>query len=414
MISHLESHKFNSIVNHFKNASLVNAKGELLFSKDADPFKTTTSRLVLFQIAKKYLSLRVGDVIISNDPENGGTSLSRVYFISCLSANLFLIWDVDFFLVNFKIPLTPFVENHKVNAPIWSALVESQPNKDQYTHFFQDQLNKFKTLHLFSNFIQEASNEDFQKQWFLVSKNIFIKHFEAKSFGQNEISYKYKNDFTIKIKTEVDEKQNLRIFKVDFSGTSLAQPGAMSCASHVVESGLIIEFSKYYNLEKYLSQPILDHVRLTLPPRSIVTTANKLGEFNFELQKMARQMMKYNLSQINSQTKKTDRKFSLYSTHLLQMTSPTETNLIFLSNSRIQFENLIFFNQKVLQNIDGEYKASLIFNSEDAVQIQLRGISSDEDQSKRWVKINKNTVKHGDFTLKKGDELVFNWKIDKS
>ena len=141
MISHLESHKFSSIISHFKNASIVNNKGELLFSKDTDPFKTTTSRLVLFQIAKKYLSPDVGDVIISNDPENGGTSLSRIYFISCLSTHLFLIWDSEFYPIDFKIPLTPFVEKGKITPFIRMALIEAQPNKEQYAQFFEKEVS---------------------------------------------------------------------------------------------------------------------------------------------------------------------------------------------------------------------------------------------------------------------------------
>ncbi len=413
MISHLESHKFSSIINHFKNASIVNAKGELLFSKDADPFKTTTSRLVLFQIAKKYLSPLPGDVIISNDPENGGTSLSRVFFMSSLSPNLFLIWDSEFYPIDFKIPLTPFVEKGQISSFIWTALIESQPKKEQYVQFFNNEVGKFNTVNKFSDFIKEASREDFQKQWFTVCENIFINHFESKSFGQNELSYKYKTDHLLKLKTEVDVKQNQRYFKVDFSGTSLTRASQVqiSCASHVIESGLIIEFSKYYNLEKYLSQSVLDHVKLILPPKSIVNSSHPLGEYNFELQKMARQMMKFNLTQINAQTKKSDKKFSLYSTHLLQMTSLNETNLFFLSNSRIQFENLISFNQKILQNTDGEYKACLVYISDDPLILRLSGISSEEDQGKRWLRINKDLVKHGTFELKKGDELIFNWKI---
>lgn len=413
MISHLESHKFSSIISHFKNASIVNNKGELLFSKDSDPFKTTTSRLVLFQIAKKYLSPNVGDVIISNDPENGGTSLSRIYFISCLSSNLFLIWDAEFFPIDFKIPLTPFVEKGKISQFVWTALIETQTHKEQYASFFEKQISQFDTVNKFAHFIKEASKEEFQKQWFLVCKTIFINHFEAKAFGQSELSYKYKSDHLLKLKTEVDEKQNQRFFKVDFSGTSQIQSGQaqISCASHVIESGLIIEFSKFYSLEKYLSQPILDHVKLILPPKSVVSNAHKVGEYNFELQKMARQMMKYNLTQINSPSKKVEKKFSLYSTHLLQMTSNKESNLFFLSNSRIEFENLISFDQKVLQNTDGEYRACLVYNSDEPVTVRVSGISSDEDQSKRWLKINNEYVKHGTFLLKKGDEFHFNWKI---
>jgi hypothetical protein len=93
------------------------------------------------------------------------------------------------------------------------------------------------------------------------------------------------------------------------------------------------------------------------------------------------------------------------------MTSDDETNLFFLSNSRIQFENLISFTQKTLQNTEGEYKACLVYNAEKPITVRVSGISSEEDHTKRWLKINKDSVKHGTFSLKKGDELIFNWKI---
>ena len=413
MISHLESYKFSSIISQFKNASLVNKKGDLLFSKDQDPFKTTTSRLVMFQITKKYLSPQLGDIIISNDPENGGTSLSRVFFISCLNDNLFLIWDAELFLVDFKIPLMPFLEKNKINSMVWQGLVESQPHKEIFSVFFNDEINKYKTIFLFKDFIQEASKELFQKQWFDVSLSIFLLHFEAKAYGQNELNYNYKNENRLKLRTEADEKQNVRFVKVDFSGTTLTShiQSGFCCASHIIESGLIIEFSKFYQLEKYLSQAILNHVKLILPPKSIVTTAHKTGDHNFELQKIVRQMMKYNLSHINLTSKKNIKNFSLYSTHLLQMNSVTDSNLMFLSNSRIEFKNLVGFVQKNLQHIDGEYKASLIYTSETPLKLKISGIASDEDVSKRWLKINKNIVSHGNYELKKGDELHFNWKF---
>lgn len=410
MISHLESHKFNSVLGQFNNASLVNQKGELIFSKDADPFKTTTSRLVLFQISKKYLAPKVGDLIITNDPENGGTSLSRLYFISCLDTNLFLIWDAEFYPINFKIPLLPLIEAENLNSSIWTALVETQPFKNEFAYFLKQEFQCLERIKQFNGFIKNISKDSFQKDWFNICKNIFKTHFETKALGQNEITYKYKETTPIKINTLIDEKQEIKQIRIDFSGTqTFNSQSGFSCASHVVESGLIIELIKFYGLERYLSQPFLDCVKLIMPPRSIITTAHKAGEYNFELQKIIRQMMKHNLNHINSQTKKAEKKFSLYSTHTLQITKGSTTSSIFLSNSRIEFKNLEYFIQKKLQSQDFEYAATLVLQPGENVVLNIHGVTSTEDQSKRWIKLNQKVITHGLFNIKPGDELSFNW-----
>ena len=408
MASHLDSHKFLSLLLPFKNASLMNSKGELLFSKDADSFKTTTSRIVLFQIVKKYLPPKVGDIIISNDPENGGTQLNRVFFISCLHPNLYIVWDAELNEIHFKIPLTPLVERNKKNQIIWSALIETQPAKDKFQRFFENQINKISQIKIFDHFIATFSSEAFQKSWFNVTKDIFEDHFNLKSYGQHQLAVNYR-DKQIKMTTTADEKLDAKLFTLDLSGTSAASD--FSCASHVVESGLMIEISKFYHLEKALSQPILDKVKLLLPPRSIVSKAIPTGEYNFELQKLTRQMIRFCLGQMNIQGKKTIQKFNMYSTYYLSLNSSKIDYSNFLSNSRIDFEYKELFNKKILRHSDREYQGELVYEQDEPTLLSVYGISALEDQDIRWIKVNDKRVHHGVFNLKKGDQISFKWKI---
>ncbi len=413
VLSHLESYKLSSLLGHFKNASLLNKKGDLLFSKDADPFKTTTSRIVLFQIVKKYLQFKVGDIFISNDPENGGTSYNRVFFISCLAENLFLIWDSECLLIDFKIPLSPLTESTKINTLLWAALIDSSSFKAEFSAFFNHNIKNYNKLFSFKTYINEISSDSFQKQWFTLAKNLFNKKFDSKSFGESSLMIKYKEQQTIKLNLLIDEKQNIRTVKCDFANTSLVLTGQnqLSTASHVVESGLVIELIKFYNLENFLAQPILDHFKIILPPKSILSNAHKTGNYNFELQKVSRQIMKKNLVTINSIEKKKDGLLNMYSTYLMQIRCQAKTHNIFLSNSRIQFDQLNLFEQKVMQNLDGTYHTELVFKSEQIGNLSVFGIQSEYDHSKRWIKLNNSTAKVGDYTLKNGDTLSFGWKI---
>ncbi len=408
MSTHLDSHKFLALLSPFKNASIMNNKGELIYSKDADSFKTTTSRIVLFQIAKKYLSPKTGDIIISNDPENGGTQLNRLFFICCLHNNLFVVWDAELNEVQFKIPLTPLVENNKKNEMIWQALIESQPAAEKFRAFFEKQIKKMNQMQVFKKFILSISTETFQKTWFKMTKAIFEDHFSLKSYGRHQLAVEYRNQ-QIKISAEADEKQNIKSFKLDLSGTALADK--FSCASHVVESGLMIELSKFYNFEKCLSQPILDHVKLLLPPKSIVSKSNASGEYNFELQKLTRQMMRHCLNQMNTQGKKSEKKFLIYSTAYLSFNSDHVQLSNFLSNSRIDFLVGDLFDKNVLQHSERDYKAVLKYKLDTTSQLNLYGVKAPNDSEQRWIKINGEIAHHGQFVLKKNDVLSFSWKL---
>ncbi len=408
MSSHLDSHKFLSMLSPFKNASIMNNKGELIYSKDADSFKTTTSRIVLFQIAKKYLSPKPGDIVISNDPENGGTQLNRIFFICCLHTNLFVVWDSELNEVQFKIPLTPLVENNKKNEMIWQALIESQPAAEKFRNFFEKQIQKMNQMQVFKKFIASIAAESYQKTWFKLTKSIFEDHFSLKSYGQHQLAIEYRNHH-IKINAAADEKQDIKSFKIDFSSTAMAQN--FSCASHVVESGLVIEISKFYHFEKCLSQPILDHLKLMLPPKSVVSKSIPTGEYNFELQKLTRQMMKHCLNQMNIQGKKIEKKFNIYSTAYLSLNSDHVQFSNFLSNSRIDFLIGDLFDKKILNHSEREYKAVLKYRLDKTSQFNLYGVKSDTDTETRWIKINGEIAHHGQFILKKNDEVSFGWRI---
>jgi hypothetical protein len=83
----------------------------------------------------------------------------------------------------------------------------------------------------------------------------------------------------------------------------------------------------------------------------------------------------------------------------------------FLSNSRIDFLIGDLFTKKLLSHSDREYKATLQYKLDNPSQLNLYGVKSTTDTDTRWVKINNEIAHHGQYTLKKGDEISFCWKI---
>jgi predicted enzyme involved in methoxymalonyl-ACP biosynthesis len=160
-----------------------------------------------------------------------------------------------------------------------------------------------------------------------------------------------------------------------------------------------------------LSQPILDRLKLVLPPKSVVSKSIATGEYNFELQKLTRQMMKYCLSQMNTQGKKNDKKFQVYSTAYFSLNAEHLQLSNFLSNSRIDFLIADVFIKKLLSHSEREYKATLQYKLDTPSQLNLYGVQSTTDNDSRWIKINNEIAHHGQFTLKKGDEISFSWTI---
>ncbi|WP_409479431.1 hypothetical protein [Pseudobdellovibrio sp. HCB154] len=403
---HLDYHYFQSFLNHFKNASLVNLNGDLLFSRDTELCSTTTSRLVSYQIVKKYLKLNPGDIFITNDPENGGYSYSKVFFISSLTTNLFLIWSDDISQVQFKIPLSPLVEAHKKNAMLWSMMIEPHPQKQSLTEFFEQQIEHYTSCFRATPYLDFLSEPDFQQIWFKTCKAEFDRQFDLRAQGRDELSLKY-HDKLLKVALGIEEKQNSRTINIDFSSTQFADK--MCAASHVIESAMIQEFVYHYKLHQFLSQPILNQIKLIMPPKSVVSKAHPTGEHNFELQGVIRQALKYLLLKMNSPKK--PEKFALKSEAQLSFIADSDVCAGFLLDESFALEDLTqFFKPTTMSmkenNYHGEYTVTV-----PGLTLDTFYLYSDFDHNKRFIKINNKSIKSGRHQLKENDQLSIHWKI---
>lgn len=408
---HLDYHYFQSFLNHFKNASLVNLNGELLFSRDTELCSTTTSRLVSYQIVKRYLKLNPGDIFITNDPENGGYSFDKVFFISALTENLFLIWCDDLPLIQFKIPLSPLLENHHKNNQLWSAMIDSHPDHQLLADFFNQQINNYGSCFRATPYLDFLSEPDFQDLWFRTCKAEFDRQFDLRSQGQKSLSLKYK-DQLIKVALGLEEKQNQRTITIDFSGTQIADK--LSAASHIIESAMIQEFVYHYKLHQFLSQPILNQVKLMMPPKSVVSRAQAKGDHNFELQGLIRQILKHLLSQLtsNNNHKKTDSQFNLKSEIHFNLQKSSMVKNGYLMNQSFMLDDLdLLFKTEMMSMKDNDFHAELIVPEKSEINLNTFYLQSDVDQNKRYIKINHKIIKSGHYILKENDCLSIQWKI---
>ena len=404
---HLDYHYFQSFLSHFKNASLVNLNGDLLFSRDSELCSTTTSRLVSYQIVKRYLKLNPGDIFITNDPENGGYSYSKVFFISALTENLFLIWSDDLSQVQFKIPLSPLVEAHKKNTMLWSAMIEPHPQKTVMSEFFDEQIENYTSCFQATPYLDFLSEPDFQNIWFKTCKDEFERQFDLRAQGQADLSLKY-HDKLVKMGLGIEEKQNQRTITIDFSNTQLAEK--MCAASHVIESAMIQEFVYHYKLHQFLSQPILNQIKLMMPPKSVVSKAHTTGEHNFELQGVIRQMLKFLLSQLSGAAKKGD-KFTLKSEAQLNFVADSNVRAGFLLDESFALEDLTqFFKPTTMSMKENNYHGEYVVKSA-GLTLDTFYLYSDFDHNKRFIKINNKSIKSGRHQLKENDQLSIHWKL---
>lgn len=403
---HLDYHYFQSFLNHFKNASLVNLNGELMFSRDSELCSTTTSRLVSYQIVKKYLKLNPGDIFITNDPENGGYSYSKVFFISALTENLFLIWSDDISQIQFKIPLSPLVEAHKKNSMLWSAMIDPHPQKAVMAQFFDEQIEHYTSCFRATPYLDFLSEPDFQQIWFKTCKDEFERQFDLRAQGQADLSLKY-HDKLIKMGLGIEEKQNSRTITIDFSNTQFAEK--MCAASHVIESAMIQEFVYHYKLHQFLSQPILNQIKLMMPPKSVVSKAHTTGEHNFELQGVIRQMLKHLLVQLSSNKK--SEKFALKSEAQLNFIADSNVRAGFLLDESFALEDLTqFFKPTTMAMKENNYHGEYIVKGA-GLTLDTFYLYSEFDHNKRFIKINQKSIKSGRHQLKENDQLSIHWKL---
>lgn len=410
MINKSFQQDLHQFTQNFPSSSLVNADGILLSSSDLGSEFLTTTRLVSFQIIKKYLNPKANDLFIMNDPENGGFNLSKLIYVAGIDTNLYLIWDQECPLINFKIPPTPLYENNNKNEFVWKALVEDNTNSVELKKRFEDEKKKIDSLKTQKKIIQSLSLVKNQNAWLKSTQEIFESQFANKALGSTESIYKTKSNQILKLKFSAEEKQNIKSITFDFTNTSMATD--YHTASHVVESGIISRVIQFYQIENYFSQAVLDKIKIILPPKSIVSKSHANGSYNYEIQSICNQMCSHNLTQLNTQTRKISTAFELNSELSLNLIFSHKSYPMVLDSKSFNlfsFEELIKDKQVEIlkmQKKDRQYFLSFKFLNSQAQKMIIRSCLGDKNFS---LKLNDLNLLLGEYPVKPTDTFHLEW-----
>jgi hypothetical protein len=400
------------LLKKYKSCSLVNADGALLYSKDNSFEILTTTRLVSFQIIKKYLNPKPHDLFILNDPENGGYQYSKIIFISCLHGNLFLIWDEDYHLIDFKIPPTPLFDQGCKNEFVWQALISANKHAAELEAFFEYQKYNVDRLTKLITHIEAVAQAKNQLMWLKASQEIFNVQFASKALGSTEAYYKLLPTQSIKLKFCAEEKQNLKLITIDFTNSSLATE--VYAASHIIESALVKKISDFYKIGEYLTQSVLDKIKIILPPRSIVSKPNSTGNYNFELQAICSQLCEYNMTQLNSHVRKSQNTFDY--AHFLNFEVYNDTvhsnSLLTVGGvSLCNFEELICKNlikMKTMQKADSGHHIVFSVCTDASLKLNIKNNYYSEKLNNQ-LNLNNQLVNRGLVELKTDDVVEVIW-----
>ncbi len=407
---------FKLVLNPFNSGSLITEDGKLLASCDQHHLQSTTSRLVVFQIMKKYLNPQIGDLFILNDPENGGLNYQNIFFTTRLTEKLYLVFVQESRAVGFKIPPTPLFEKSFKNKTIWPFLVEQQPEAPALSDFFETQWNRVQQLKKLDVFLQDISLIKNQQAYFKIVQQIFERQFGHKSLGQSELVYKITETDSVKLKLAIDEKQNQRTIYADFSQSS--GPVRYSAASHIIESCLIKAFADHYGMTDVLSQPLLDRIRLTLPPQSIVSKAHPQGAHNLLLQKIVAEQVTYLLTNLAASAKKTAA-FKLAPEFRLDLKVGQQYYPIKADGKKFIFcglDTLIQsrqMNALVAQNVEGKIRLKLQITTTESISLMSSLVLADHFPDfilHEGKPIQFNMMK--ELKLKTDDIIEINWKLN--
>jgi len=396
-----------TLLKTYRSCSLLNQDGQLLYSKDQGSSCLTTTRLVAFQIIKKYLNPKVGDFFILNDPDNGGYQYGKIIFIAALNHDLYLIWDEDYPQINFKIPPTPLYDQGKKNEFVWQALVGAGPHGTELENFLTYQKYNCERILNQKELSQLIADTKSQQLWFKCCSEVFTLHFDNKTHGSFESVYRGYPDQQIKLRFAAEEKQNIRSITLDFTQTQAA--GKWHAASHVVESALIKKIIDFYQLSEFLSQSILDKVRIVLPPRSVVSKAHSSGDNNFELQQVCSQLCEFNMQQLNSQQRKATSNFEYQNYLDLRISSDQLMSASCFTGNNVHqqgFEELVNKQQISLQRmkkIEGSVAISFSVNTSG---LTLKVCNHHTHQRAHYqLKLNNQLLERGQYELKHGDHV---------
>lgn len=331
----------------FENTSLISSQLGLLASKDNGLRLTTTSRLVTYQIVKKYMSPAVGDLFILNDPENGGFGYKTIFFVAALASDLYLVWTERSLEIDFKIPPTPIYEKLQKNKFIWELLVDQNPQKEKLTSLFELAFKKYQHLLKNKELISLVADTKKIQSYLKNVKLIYEKQFNHFALGQSEVVFKIPTGENVKFKLSIDDKANIKSIVADFSQTSPA--GGFSCASHIIESAVVHHICNFYEIHSYLSQPILDNIKMILPPNSVVAKASNNGKPNLYLQRLTAEMIAYHLKQINNVSRGKQAAFSSSNEFHYELKFGPKVYDIYATSKKFQFDGLdeLIGSQKV-------------------------------------------------------------------
>ncbi|MBC7420184.1 MAG: hypothetical protein H7328_05600 [Bdellovibrio sp.] len=405
-------HQIYQLIQAFPSCSVVNADGALLASNDQRTEILTTTRLVAFQIIKKYLNPKPHDLFVMNDPENGGYSLSKLIFVAAIDPNLYLIWDDNCSLIDFKIPPTPLFEKSKKNEFVWKALIESNENSKELAAFFENEKAKIDVLASQSLLVKNLSQLKLQTLWLKATQEVFEHQFSNKAMGSFDCQYKTPTNQLIKLKFTSEERQNIKLISLDFTNSSLAT--TFHTASHVIESGLVQKLIQFYQVEKYLTQSILDKIKIILPPKSIASKAHPTGQFNHEIQSACSQLCQHNLTQLNSQIRKSTASFEIDSELWLELKAKNQTFKMNFHQKNIALPCL----EKLIENKSIEVKK--MQKNELGFQLSFQVLQPHFDVLKvttklgcakqdDLLKINDVVFLGGDHPIKTGDTISIKW-----
>lgn len=403
-----------SIVKSFPSASLITDDGKLIASYDQADLVSTTSRLVVFHIVKKYLQPHIGDMIIMNDPENGGLDYQHIFFVSRLTEDLYLVFVQQTNGIDFKIPPTPLFEKKQKNKLIWSLLVEPNPNSSLLASFFEQAFETIEKIILLKKDLSGLSDKKNQNTFFKTISQIFELKFNNQALGFAETSHKLSDTEQIKFKLSVDEKVNQRTVLIDFSQTSLATD--TSAASHVIESILIQKLASFYKMSNLVSQPFLDHIRVSLPPKSIVSKATATGSKNLFLQKTISEIFHFLLESLTVKANKSKNKLELPMDLMMSLHLDSEVCHIHADSKKFHFENLesVIHSKKLIplsmNSIENKISMRFKIGAVQKASFQNRIKMGEVPQNFLVCKTSLN--KKADLqALSEGDEFEFNWKI---
>lgn len=390
--------------------------GKLLASIDRGVYKSTTSRLVVFQIIKKYLNPQINDLFILNDPGNGGLNYQNVFFTTRLTDKIFLVFVQEAPQINFKIPPTPLFDNGLKNKTVWPFLVEQNPQAEVLRIFFEKNWNEVLKLKNLRPYLTEISVSKNQLAYFKIVAQIFERNFNNKALGQSETSFKLSGSDTIKVSLAIDEKQNQRTIHADFSQTSVA--GKVFAASHVIESAVVMAIAESYGMCDLLSQPLLDLIRLTLPPQSIVSKANPVGTYNLLLQKAVSEQVLFLLTSLAGKSKAAPTTFKLKSEFRIDLEIDNKVCEIHANNKKFVFKDLdyLIVSKTLLplisQQIDGKIHLKLQVLTDKPILIRPQLVLNTYSQEFFQVS-DAPLAKDSITTLKQNEIIELNWLLVK-